>query len=71
MLVRPSVREGIYDRTPGLSIRQAQWHERKIDHCHRRYLSTLRTLATVRKLGVPAVQINMAHQQVNVGGSPS
>ncbi len=49
-------------------IRQAQWHERKIDHCHRRYLSTLRSLAAVRRLGVPAVQINMARRQVNVTG---
>jgi hypothetical protein len=52
----------------GLSLKQAAWWQRKVDHCHRRYLSTLKTLATVRKLGVPAIQLNIAREQVNVAG---
>ena len=38
---------------------------RRADRAHRRLMSTLRTLETVRKLAVPTVQINVAEQQVN------
>jgi hypothetical protein len=33
-----------------------------------RYWAALRVLAVIRKLGVPAVQINIGEQQVNVSG---
>jgi hypothetical protein len=52
----------------GLSIRRADYHQRRIDAAHRRYLAALRTLATVRKLTVPAIQVNIAKKQVNVAG---
>jgi hypothetical protein len=55
----------------GLTIAQSEHGQRRIDRAHRRLMVTLKTLATVRKLGVPAVQINLAHQQVNVTGSTS
>lgn len=45
------------------------FHHRRIDAAHRRYLSSLRTLAQIRKLQLPAVQINLAGNQVNVTGS--
>lgn len=54
----------------GLTIAQSDYHQRRIDRAHRRLLATLKTLATVRRLGVPAVQINLARNQVNVAGSP-
>jgi hypothetical protein len=45
----------------------AQKHlERLVDGANGRYLSALRTLAQVRRLLVPVVQVNMAKQQVNV-----
>ena len=56
----------------GLTIRQADFHLRRIDRAHRRLLSTLKTLATIRRLALPALQINVASQQVNqlnAGGS--
>jgi len=56
----------------GLTIKQAEFHLRRIDRAHRRLLSTLKTLATVRWLAVPSVQINVGAQQVNqlnTGGS--
>jgi hypothetical protein len=56
----------------GLTIRQADFHLRRIDRAHRRLLSTLKTLAMVRRLALPALQINVASQQVNqlnAGGS--
>lgn len=55
-------------REDGLTIRQADFHHRRIDAAHRRYLSSLRTLAQVRKLDLPAVQINLGGNQVNVSG---
>jgi hypothetical protein len=45
----------------------AQKHlERLVDGANGRYLSAIRTLAQVRRLLVPVVQVNMANQQVNV-----
>ena len=46
---------------------QSEYHQRRLDRLHRRYLSSIRTLAQVRKLLNPAVtQINVAEQQVNL-----
>ena len=56
----------------GLTIKQAEFHLRRIDRAHRRLLSSLKTLATIRRLALPALQINVASQQVNqlnAGGS--
>jgi hypothetical protein len=48
-----------------------KWHElyqRRIDHAHRRFLSAIRTLAQVRKLAAPVLQVNIAKKQVNIAG---
>ncbi len=50
------------------SFRQADFNQRRMDAANRRYLAALKALALVRKLAVPAVQINVAKQQVNVAG---
>ncbi len=55
---------GSSDQTVG----GAEYCQRRINHAHRRYLSTLRTLAQVRKLAVPMVQVNVARKQVNLMG---
>jgi hypothetical protein len=47
------------------------YHQRKIDRAHARLLSAVRTLAQVRKLAVPALQLNIAKKQVNVAGDGS
>ena len=49
----------------GMSLAQSEHAQRRIDRAHRRMLSTLKTLASVRRLAVPALQINVARQQVN------
>jgi hypothetical protein len=49
----------------GMTIVQSEHAQRKIDRAHRRLLSTLKTLATVRRLPLPNLQINVARQQVN------
>ena len=55
-----------------VTFAQSDHDQRRMDRAHRRFLSTVKTLATVRRLSVPAVQINVARQQVNqlnAGGS--
>jgi len=49
----------------GMTLRQSEHAQRRMDRAHRRMLSTLKTLATVRRLAVPALQINVARQHVN------
>jgi hypothetical protein len=49
-----------------LTIKQAEFWQKRIDASHRRYLSAVKALATIRKLTVPAVQVNIARKQVNV-----
>lgn len=39
-----------------------------LDRAHRRYLSALKTLATIRRLEVPVVQVNVAREQIVVVG---
>jgi hypothetical protein len=59
--------EATYVTITALSIRQAEFHQAQISKAHARYLSTIRTLAQVRRLGVPAVQVNIGPQQVIAG----
>lgn len=62
-----NLRGTIYEQARDLTIRQAEFHQRRIDAAHRRFLSAVRTLATVRKLAAPSLRINVAKNQVNVG----
>ncbi|MBA3471844.1 MAG: hypothetical protein H0T57_01215 [Rubrobacter sp.] len=52
---------------PDLTMARSEYHQRRLDRLHKRYLSAIRTLAQIRKLG-PVVQINVAEQQVNMMG---
>ena len=38
----------------------------RMDATNKRFLAAVRTLALVRKLAVPALQVNIARRQVNV-----
>ena len=59
--------EGVYyQNMKGQTIAQADYHQRQIDHAQRRYLAAIRALAQVRRLDLPAVQLNIAEKQVNV-----
>jgi hypothetical protein len=51
------------------SFEQGEYHQRRMDRAHKRYLSALRTLALVRKLAVPVLQVNVARKQVNVASA--
>jgi hypothetical protein len=48
------------------TIRQAEYNLRRIDSANRRYLSALSTLARVRKMALPVLQVNIGTNQVNV-----
>ncbi len=52
------------------TIIQADYHQRRIDRSHKRFLSAVKTLATVRRLAVPVLigQVNIAQKLVNKVG---
>ena len=52
-----------------LSFKDAAFRESRRDRAHKRFLTACKTLATVRKLARPTIQLNLANQQVNVAGS--
>jgi hypothetical protein len=58
--------ENSFQNIESMSIAQADFHQRKIDKAHCRFLSAVRTLAQVRKLALPTLQVNIARNQVNV-----
>ena len=60
--------QAVYTQNMGkLTITQSDYHQRRIDKAHRRYLSSIKALAQIRKLG-SAVQINIAEKQINTAG---
>lgn len=52
----------------GMSFQVSLHHQKRMDSLHRRYLSAIKSLAQVRRLQLPAVQVNIGGQQVNVAG---
>jgi len=52
----------------GQTINQADYWERRLAASQRRYLRACETLARVQRMDLPAIQINVAEQQVNVQG---
>jgi hypothetical protein len=63
-----NVYETLYTQSSELTIRQAEYQLRRIESAHKRFLSALKALATVRKLALPAIQVNVAERQINVAG---
>jgi hypothetical protein len=63
--------ENVYFNADGWSINQADLQDRKIDKAHARFLSAVRTLAQVRKLALPMLQLNIGTNQVNVAETQS
>jgi hypothetical protein len=48
------------------SLKQNEFYQRRLSLAQSRYLSAIRTLAQVRRLQVPAVQVNIAKEQINL-----
>jgi hypothetical protein len=67
------VAEGTYLQAleRGLSQSADAFHQQRIERAQRRYLEAIKTLAQVRRLEVPAVQVNIADKQINVMGQDS
>jgi hypothetical protein len=63
--------ETSFQSIDSMGIAQADFHQRKIDRAHARFLSAVRALAQVRKLALPTLQLNIAKNQVNIGGAGS
>jgi len=63
------IRHNLAQNNPdGISFQLADYFQRMLDRSHRRYLHALKSLAQVQKIG-PAIQINLAENQVNVAGT--
>jgi hypothetical protein len=52
----------------GLTWERDEFHRKRIDQAERRYLRAIRALAQVRRLNLPAVQVNIGDKQINVAG---
>ena len=51
-----------------LPSKEVEFYQRRQDRAARQYLKALRSLADVRRLLVPALQVNIADRQVNIAG---
>ena len=49
-----------------LTMEQGEYHQLTIDRAQKRYLAAIKALAQVRRLLTPAVQVNIADQQINI-----
>lgn len=52
----------------GISLDSADFWDRHVSRLHADLLHAIKALAKVRRLRLPAVQVNVAQQQVNVAG---
>ena len=49
-----------------MSLALGTYFQRALTAAQKRYLAAIKTLALVRKLAVPVLQVNIAKKQVNV-----
>lgn len=61
--------EMVYGSKESMSLELGNYYQRSISSAQKRYLAAIKTLALVRKLAVPVLQVNIAKKQVNVAGS--
>jgi hypothetical protein len=63
--------EALYVLKDSMSLALGDYYLRNIHRAQKSYVSAVKALATVRKLAIPALQVNIAKKQVNlVGASP-
>jgi hypothetical protein len=60
--------EIIYANKESVSLELGAYYQRCLSAAQKRYLAAIKTLAVVRKLAVPVLQVNIARKQVNVAG---
>jgi hypothetical protein len=61
--------ELIYAQKESMSLELGNYYQRSLSSAQKRYLAAIKMLALVRKLAIPALQVNIARKQVNVAGS--
>ena len=49
-----------------LGLQWAEFYQRRIDRAQKRFLSAIKALALVRRLQLPAVQVNIGEKQMNI-----
>ena len=52
--------------TDGMGVGMVEAHQKRIDRAQRRYLAAVKSLAQIRRLLRPSVQVNIAEKQINV-----
>ena len=58
--------EHVYAQKDSMSLELGTYYEKSIGQAQRRYLAAIRCLALIRRLAIPALQVNIARkQQVN------
>jgi hypothetical protein len=58
-----------FAQAKNLTIRQGEYLQNRMDRAQRRYLSAIKTLALVRKMAIPVLQVNIARKQTNVAAA--
>ena len=66
--LRLQMAEHAYTGWAGGSLAQGDFRERRLSAVQRRYLRAVETLARIRRIALPALQINVGDKQVNVAG---
>jgi hypothetical protein len=61
--------EMIYAQKESMTLELGSYYQRCISSAQKRYLAAIKTLALVRKMAVPVLQVNIARKQVNVAGT--
>jgi hypothetical protein len=61
--------EHLYGQKESMALQLGVYFQRCISAAQKRYLGAIKTLALVRKLAVPVLQVNIAKKQVNVAGA--
>ncbi len=52
----------------GMTFREGEYFQKRCERAQRQLLKAVQTLATVRRLLTPTVQLNVAENQINVAG---
>jgi hypothetical protein len=60
--------EVLFAQKDSMPLAVGSYYQRCLDRAQKRYLSAIKTLALVRKLALPVLQVNIAKKQVNVAG---
>lgn len=61
--------ERTYALKGSMSLDLATYYQKSIDRAQKRYLTAIKSLAAIRKMALPVLQVNIAKKQVNVAGN--